>query len=106
MAFAHDEGELGVEDRQNDEGGGEAHSGGEARRQERAAVFVEWLLRTFGHVIGDGTCEGAESVVLDVAGGRGEVCFHLSLAGVRCTLVDPRPYALRPDTRFIGTTRT
>ena len=67
-------------------GSSDAHAGGEARRQERARIFVEWILATFSNVR-----SGDVGSVLDVAGGRGELCFHLTLEGVRCTLVDPRP---------------
>jgi hypothetical protein len=80
------EGEAGGEGGEGEAGG---EGGGEARRQERAKLFVDWLLVTFGAALRTG--ESGGGAVLDVAGGRGEVCFHLSLAGVRCTLVDPRP---------------
>ena len=63
----------------------EAHGGGEARRQDRARIFVEWVQTTFAPILASG------GTVLDVAGGKGELCFHLTLAGIRCTLVDPRP---------------
>jgi len=53
---------------------------------QRAIVFVQWLLDRIGkEVLGRG------SGVLDIAGGRGEVSWHLQVNnGVRSTVIDPR----------------
>ena len=57
------------------------------RQGARADVFAEWLLGTFGGAAALGSGSG----VLDVAGGRGDLCFELCcLRGVPTTTVDPR----------------
>lgn len=51
----------------------------------RHVKFLDWILGTFSESslkLGDG--------VLDVGGGKGDVCRALSARGIRCTLVDPR----------------
>jgi len=59
------------------------HSG--ASHPERAGVFVDWLLR---HAPADLWKPGA--VVLDIAGGKGDVSRRLAAAtGARCVVVDP-----------------
>ena len=61
-----------------------------ARKAARAEIFSTWLIETYGI---DKLNTG--SGVLDVAGGRGEVSFHLfTKCGIKCTLVDPRPRKL------------
>ena len=100
----------GVASGEGPEGGGHggADGGGEARRQERAELFAQWVLQQYPHLIlaaardsrgatslgssgCDGHGEGHTRSVLDVAGGRGELSLHLTLLGLPCTLVDPRP---------------
>ena len=57
---------------------------------QRARVFAEWILETYGH---DQLQSG---VVLDIAGGRGDLSFELSVKhGVKCIIVDPRPQKFR-----------
>ena len=49
----------------------------------RAAVFADWLSETFGALLLKG--------VLDIAGGRGDLAFELSVKrGIPCTVLDPR----------------
>eukprot|EP00911_Craspedida_sp_UC1_P002716 UC1_evm1s1995 len=57
-------------------------------KHQRARVFCSFVMATFGgHArLSQGTG------VLDVAGGRGDVSFEMSVRyGVTCTCVDPRP---------------
>ena len=54
----------------------------------RGAVMASWMANTFRH-------EDLEKGILDVAGGRGDLSFELSLAhSFTCTVVDPRPIRL------------
>lgn len=67
----------------------DAHS--KSGKQQRAQVFVEWLVTQFGlEFLSSG------SGVVDVAGGRGSVSFELwNKRAVPCTLIDP----VRQDSR-------
>jgi len=49
----------------------------------RAAVFAEWLCEVFG----DDLLRGG---VVDIAGGRGELAFELSVKNIPCIVLDPR----------------
>lgn len=61
----------------------DAHS--KSGKQQRAHVFVEWLVAEFGRDFLSSGCG-----VVDVAGGRGSVSFELwNKRAVPCTLVDP-----------------
>lgn len=54
----------------------------------RAAVMARWMTETFRK-------EDLEKGVLDVAGGRGDLSFELSMThSLNCTVVDPRPVRL------------
>ena len=53
---------------------------------QRSKIFAKWLIDTYGK---DLLCRG--SGVLDVAGGNGETCRHLSAHGIPVTLLDPHP---------------
>jgi hypothetical protein len=56
-------------------------------RRERHSVFAKWLVEKFGVEV-----LSAGSGVLDVAGGKGELCQALFDLGVRnATLLDPQP---------------
>uniref|UniRef100_A0AAV1T945 C3H1-type domain-containing protein n=1 Tax=Peronospora matthiolae TaxID=2874970 RepID=A0AAV1T945_9STRA len=63
---------------------------GKIGKQQRAQVFVEWLVGTFGAPFlarGKG--------VVDIAGGRGNVSFELwNKRRLPCTLIEPRPMKL------------
>ena len=51
----------------------------------RSGAFVEWLLLTFGrNVLSSG-------LVLDVAGGKGDLGMEMAFRGLRSTVIDPRP---------------
>ncbi|KAK9908082.1 hypothetical protein WJX75_002561 [Coccomyxa subellipsoidea] len=72
---------------------GDPHAGGAQRKRQRAAIFAQWLLDTFGH---DALNKGTG--VLDIAGGSGSLSFCLqTVHGVRCTTIDPRPAKLSKD---------
>lgn len=62
---------------------------------QRAGVFCSWLEETFGK-------ELLSRGVLDVAGGKGEVSFELSVKrGYRSVVVDPRPVKLsKPQFKY------
>ena len=54
----------------------------------RAAVMASWMVRTFDK-------EDLDKGILDVAGGRGDLSFELSVGhSLSCTVVDPRPVRL------------
>ena len=94
-----DEEEAAEEEVAEEEEGHHAESGnGDARRQERAELFAQWVVTHFPHLVAHTvppTPSNAQQptlpFALDVAGGRGELSLHLALAGVPSTLVDPRP---------------
>lgn len=69
----------------------EAHGPAERRsRGESDWVFAAWLVQTFGLARLAGG-----SGVLDIAGGRGELSFHLQcMHGIPATVMDPRPEAV------------
>ncbi|KAI9912114.1 hypothetical protein PsorP6_008980 [Peronosclerospora sorghi] len=63
---------------------------GKVGKQQRAQVFVEWLVQTFGSEL-----LAAGKGVVDVAGGRGSVAFELwNKRKLPCTLIEPRPIKL------------
>jgi hypothetical protein len=62
-----------------------ASHGSKERHGERARVFCEWLVSVYGLAFLQ-----SGSGVIDVAGGRGDVCVELALRGIKCTLVEPR----------------
>ncbi|RLN51031.1 hypothetical protein BBJ28_00022968 [Nothophytophthora sp. Chile5] len=63
---------------------------GKTGKQQRAQVFVEWLVATFGT-----SFLASGRGVVDVAGGRGSVSFELwNKRQLPCTLIDPRPMKL------------
>ncbi|CAI5725922.1 unnamed protein product [Hyaloperonospora brassicae] len=63
---------------------------GKTGKQQRAQVFVKWLVETFGAPF-LATGKG----VVDIAGGRGNVSFELwNKRRLPCTLVEPRPMKL------------
>ncbi|DBA82612.1 TPA: hypothetical protein ACH3X1_006861 [Trebouxia sp. C0004] len=74
---------------------GNPHGFDAAKKGQRAGVFCDWLIATFGsEVLSQG------SGVLDIAGGRGDVSFELqTVRGIRCTLIDPRPQKLSKSQR-------
>lgn len=55
-----------------------------AGHSQRARAFCDWLQRAAPHLLSSG-------VVLDVAGGRGDVARILARAGAEVVTVDPRP---------------
>lgn len=57
---------------------------------KRAEVVASWLVQTYGHAYLSG------GVILDVAGGRGDLAFELAVkSGLSCQVVDPRPNKLK-----------
>ena len=57
---------------------------------KRAELFSDWILETYGK---DHLCNG---VVLDIAGGRGDLAFELGMKNnLNCEVVDPRPRKLK-----------
>ena len=69
-------------------------------RHQRASIFADWLRRTFRHVFredGDGSKNSREAV-LDVAGGRGDLAFELSVKRrlkPEVVIIDPRGQKVR-----------
>mmetsp|Transcript_856 Transcript_856/g.935 ORF Transcript_856/g.935 Transcript_856/m.935 type:complete len:435 (+) Transcript_856:80-1384(+) len=63
-------------------------SGTKRKQGGTATVFREWLQDQYGiELLNSG------SGILDVAGGKGELAFKLlNYAGIKTTIVDPRPY--------------
>ena len=53
---------------------------------QRSKIFADWLIDTYGK---DYLCRGTG--VLDVAGGNGETCRHLTASGIPVSLLDPNP---------------
>ena len=57
----------------------------------RAAVLAQWMVGIFNQ-------QDLEKGVLDIAGGRGDLSFELSVShSIRCTVVDPRPVRLNKN---------
>lgn len=66
-------------------------------KSHRAAIFCEFLVQEFGL---QPQGKPTNDLVLDVAGGRGDLCFQLSaLRGIPCTTVDPRGRKLNKEQR-------
>jgi hypothetical protein len=116
-----EEADRGEEEANGGEAEVSAHAACESRAQkeQRFALFAQWLVATFKHVpllvppvsaiahevgppsaepqpaaaaggCGDGSGALGGGRVLDVAGGRGDLCLELALRGWRCVVVDPR----------------
>ena len=90
-AFRHDEKYKGISkslDKQR--WGGRRHF---VRNQHKNSVFRIWLMQTYGMDYLNRT----DGVILDVAGGKGELSFELiNLCGIKgSTVIDPRPLNLR-----------
>ncbi|CAH0515927.1 unnamed protein product [Peronospora belbahrii] len=63
---------------------------GKIGKQQRAHVFAEWLIETYG---AEFLAEGKG--IVDIAGGRGSLSFELwNKRKLPCTLVEPRPMKL------------
>ena len=63
---------------------------GSQDKSERAKVFSDWILDTWGvNTLTSG-------LILDIAGGRGDLAFELSTRrGLNCAVVDPRQVKLK-----------
>ena len=61
------------------------HSEMEGSKEERNALLCEWMDNVF-----DWQSIKEEGAVLDVGGGKGELCSVLSKKGLACILMDPR----------------
>ncbi len=91
-------------------------------KRDRAKVFVDWLVKTFGADVVFGISPSSSSsssfsssssspsqttsstVIMDVAGGRGDVAFELAQRGAKVYVVDPRPVKLtKAQRRLIKT---
>ena len=53
----------------------------------RSRIFSDWLERTFGSA----SLRGDDALVLDVAGGKGELAMELGFRGMPHIVIDPRP---------------
>lgn len=53
----------------------------------RSRIFAEWIVRTF---CSDTLC-GDDALVLDVAGGKGELAMEFGFRNIKTAVVDPRP---------------
>ena len=63
---------------------------GSEEKSQRAKVFCDWILDTWGK---DTLASG---LILDIAGGRGDLAFELATRrGLQCAVVDPRPAKLK-----------
>lgn len=90
-AFQHKEDEKGTSvslDKQR--WGGKRHF---TRNQHKNTVFRIWLMQTYGI---EYITNNTDGVILDVAGGKGELSFELiNLSGVKeSVVIDPRPLNL------------
>ena len=71
------------------------HEGGSGQGQEvaggsqRAKVFADWVVSVWG------LARLERGLVLDIAGGRGDLAFELARRGLDCATVDPRPPKLK-----------
>ncbi|CAK4206323.1 unnamed protein product [Aphanomyces euteiches] len=73
---------------------GDVHDPAEKKlKSARARIFCDWILETFNP---DHLRNG--SGIVDVAGGRGDICFELwTKRGIPTTLVEPRPRKPRKE---------
>ncbi|CEM36797.1 unnamed protein product [Vitrella brassicaformis CCMP3155] len=76
---------------------------GKLPETKRAALFCDWLVSIYGV---DYLSSG--SGVIDVAGGRGEVAFELTvIRGIPATVIDPRPMKLnKAQFRWLASERS
>ena len=58
---------------------------GKMSKRMRSKCFVDWLVQTFSDAI-----EGEDKLIVDVAGGRGDISSLLRERGIRSVVVDPR----------------
>jgi hypothetical protein len=57
---------------------------------QRAKVFCDWIIDTWGEAALN------TGLILDIAGGRGDLAFELATRrGLHCAVVDPRPAKLK-----------
>ena len=62
---------------------------GREDKGQRAKVFADWLVSVWG------LARLERGLVLDIAGGRGDLAFELARRGLDCATVDPRPPKLK-----------
>ena len=62
---------------------------GREDKGQRAKVFADWLVSVWG------VSRLGRGLVLDIAGGRGDLAFELARRGLTCATVDPRPPKLK-----------